>query len=99
MSSEETDQHGGGDQHDDFEAFEEKMDELNDGLLSAYAAGFQKALEVYDIHPDIETDLKSLKNHRGLSEDHYYFWDGRTKPLEFWLREQFGLDNGGEDSE
>lgn len=76
---------------EDFEAFEAKMDELNEGLLTSFAAGFAHAKDVYNIEqgPD---DYRSLMNTQGVSESHHYFWNGRTKPLEFWLREQFGLD-------
>lgn len=82
---------------DNFQEYEEKMDRLNDGLLEAYAAGFAYAIEAYDIETGISTDVRDLKKHPALQENHYYYWDGRTKPLEFWLREQFNLDTGDSD--
>ena len=76
-----------------WDEYEEKLDELNEGLLEAYAAGFAKAKEVYDIQKG-PSHPKNLMKTEGVSENHYYYWDGRTKPLEFWLREQFGIDDG-----
>lgn len=74
-----------------FEAYEDKLDELNEGLLEAYAAGFAKAKDVYDIDSGT-SDVQSLMKTKGVSESHYYYWEGRSKPLEFWLREQFDID-------
>lgn len=75
-----------------WDEYEEKLDELNRGLLTAYAAGFSQAVETFDLDPDFSTDVESLRENGAVAENHYYFWDGRTKPLEFWLREQFGID-------
>jgi len=74
---------------DDFEAYEEKLDELNDALLEAYAAGFAKAVETSDIDPGFDADPKQLKELEVIQESHFYYWDGRQKPLKGWLREQF----------
>ena len=71
------------------ENFEEKIDELNDGLLEAYAAGFSKAVETFDVDPDFSTDVESLKNNGAVQEAHYYYWDGRVKPLVHWLKDEF----------
>lgn len=78
-----------------FEAYEDKLDELNEGLLEAYAAGFAKAKEVYDITKGWK-DVQALMETEGVSEGHYYYWDGRTKPLAPWLREQYDI---GDESE
>lgn len=80
------------DDADQWDAYEEKLDELNEGLLEAYAAGFSKAKEVYDITKG-PRDVQALMQTEGVSEHHYYYWDGRTKPLAPWLREQFGIDS------
>lgn len=80
---------------DELERFERKKDELHDGLLTAYAAGFSKAVETFDLDPDFDTNVNSLRENRAVAECHYYFWDGRTLPLEFWIRDQFDLDNDG----
>lgn len=80
------------DETDQFDEYEEKLDELNEGLLEAYAAGFSKAKEVYDITKG-PRDVQALMDTEGVSENHYYYWDGRTKPLLFWLREQFDIDS------
>ncbi|EMA01803.1 hypothetical protein C437_15326 [Haloarcula vallismortis ATCC 29715] len=82
--------------------YEQKRDELNEGLLEAYAAGFAKAKEVYDIERGA-TDVRTLMQIEAITESHYYYWDGRTKPLTHWLRDQFDLDDdqlvtdGGQD--
>ena len=75
-----------------FDAYEEKMDELNEGLLEAYAAGFAQAVETFDVDAAFRTDVESLRKNGAVQESHYYHWHGQAKPLEFWLREQFGLD-------
>jgi len=75
----------------DIQKFEEKMDELNDGLLEAYAAGFSKAVETFDVEPDFSTDVESLKSNGAVQEAHYYYWDGRVKPLVLWLEDKFGV--------
>ena len=69
----------------DLEPWEERMDELNDGLLEAYAAGFSQAVETFDLDPDFDTDPAALKDNEKVQEAHFYYWDGRTKPLELWL--------------
>ncbi|MHC3382099.1 hypothetical protein [Haloarcula sp. H-GB5] len=71
----------------DADTYEEKRDELNDGLLTAYAAGFRQAVETFDIDADFDTSVSELKQNDAISEAHYYFWDGRKKPLQFWLRD------------
>lgn len=76
----------------DYAAYEKRFDELNEGLLKAYAAGFSKALETFDVQVDFDTDPESLQENRFVTESHYYFWDGRLKPLELFLRDQFDLD-------
>lgn len=73
------------------DAYQAKMDELNDGLLEAYAAGFAKAKETYGVERG-PNDVQALMQTEGVSSSHFYYWDGRSKPLEFWLRDQFGLD-------
>lgn len=85
----------GVEQEIDVDAYEEKRDELYDGLETAYAAGFAKAKEVYDIDSG-PSDVRTLKKTQGVAQNHYYFWEGRTLPLEFWLRSQFeiGQDDG-----
>jgi hypothetical protein len=79
-------------EQDNFDAYEEKLDELNEGLLEAYAAGFSQAVETFEVDADFSTDVTSLQQNGAVQESHYYYWDGRTKPLKFWLREQFGVD-------
>lgn len=75
-----------GEQRDeDFEAYEEKLDELTEGLLEAYTAGYQKAMRDYDAEPDPER----MDGSGYIAESHYYYWDGKTKPLEPWLRDLF----------
>jgi len=73
----------------DFEGYEEKLDELNDGLLEAYAAGFAKAVETSDIDPEFDADARKLKEVPVIQESHFYYWDGRQKPLKAWLRQHF----------
>jgi len=72
----------------ELETWEEKMDELNGGLLKAYAAGFSQAVETFDVETDINTDVDALTNNEAIQMQHYYFWDGRSKPLELWLKEE-----------
>jgi hypothetical protein len=74
---------------DSIEAFEDKMDELNEGLLEAYCAGFSEAVETFDVDTDRSTDVRSLKRSELLQQKHYYYWDGRSMPLERWLSEEF----------
>lgn len=74
-----------------WDQYEEKLDELNEGLLDAYAAGYAKAVEDFDIDEVPVTNADELREWRYIAECSYYFWDGRTKPLELWLREQFGI--------
>lgn len=69
--------------------YEEKMDELNRGLLEAYAAGFSKAVEAFEVDADFRTDVESLCKNGAIQESHFYHWDGKSKPLELWLKEQF----------
>ncbi|MDS0258540.1 helix-turn-helix domain-containing protein [Haloarcula sp. S1CR25-12] len=69
---------------------ESKIDELNDGLLEAFAAGFSQAVETFDIDADFDTSVSALKDNDALAEHHWYYWDGRSKPLEYWLRAEFG---------
>jgi len=76
-----------------FQMFEKKLDELNDGLLEAYAAGFSQAVETFDIDPNFSTDADSLKKNGVLQEAHYYYWDGRVKPLVNWLHEEFEVQD------
>jgi hypothetical protein len=88
MSEEKTDEQV------QFEEFEIKMDELNKGLLEAYAAGFAKAAETFE-GPDL--DPSGLMDNTKIQEQHYHYWDGRTKPLEYWLRDEFGLNQSTAD--
>ena len=60
-----------------------------DGLLTAYCAGFAKAAEAIDGQ---DPDVEDLKANDLVTESHYYFWEGRTLPLEFWLQDQFGVE-------
>jgi hypothetical protein len=76
---------------DQFDEYEKKLEELNEGLLRAYAAGFSLAVESLDVDPDFSTDVDSLMNNHAVIERHYYFWDGKVKPLELWLQEQFDI--------
>ena len=39
-------------EQDNFDAYEEKLDELNAGLLEAYAAGFSQAVETFERYKD-----------------------------------------------
>jgi len=75
----------------DVEQYEEKLDELNAGLLEAYAAGFAKGVEFSDADPGLNTDVNSLMEKEPVQESHYY-WDGRRKPLKSWLRQEFGIE-------
>ncbi|MWG36219.1 hypothetical protein [Halomarina oriensis] len=80
------------DDTEDYAEYEARCDELNEGLLKAYAAGFSKALETFDVQVDFDTDPESIQENRFVMESHYYFWDGRLKPLKLFLRDQFHLD-------
>jgi len=82
------------DRTEHFEAYEGKRDELKSGLLEAYTAGYIKALKDFDASPEPE----KYEGSEFLQKSHYYYWDGRTLPLEPWLREQFGLNNCSEDT-
>lgn len=74
-----------------YEKYEEKIDELRDGLREAYEAGYKKAID--DVENTGELPKKEdVEDSEYLAESHYYYWDGRTLPLEFWLRDQFDLD-------
>ena len=72
-----------------YEKYEKKIDELWEGLLTAYCAGFAKGAETFG-GPNL--DVEGLKSNDFLSVSHYYYWDGKALPLEFWLREQFGVE-------
>ncbi|NHN50002.1 hypothetical protein G9464_20755 [Halostella sp. JP-L12] len=74
------------------EAYEEKMDELWEGLLQAYTAGYKKAMRDFEVTDEIE----KYEDSEFIKDSHYHYWDGRTLPLEFWLREQFDVNDGGE---
>lgn len=78
------------------EEYEEKSDELWEGLLTAYCAGFAKAAETFDGR---DLDVEGLKSNDLVSESHYYYWDGKTLPLEFWLQEQFGVGFAAEEAD
>jgi len=53
-------------------------------------------LETFEIDADFITDIESLKQNGAVQENHYYYyWDSRTNPLDFWLREQFDFDTTG----
>ena len=76
----------------DLEQYENKMDELMNGLREAYEAGYKRALE--DIEKgDFKPTVEQIDGSEYMAECNYYYWDGRTLPLEFWLREEFGLDD------
>lgn len=91
MSEEST---SGTEQFDEFEA---KLEEMNEGLLEAYAAGFSLAVETFDVDPEFSTEIEDLMRNEGVAERHYYYWDGRSKPLELWLHDQFEIDGGQSD--
>lgn len=74
------------------EALNERRAELNNGLREAYAAGLAKAVEQFDIDADFDTDVRSLKDNEFVAESHFYYWEGRTRPLEYWLPVQFGVE-------
>jgi len=74
------------------EAVEAKIDELNDGLLEAFAAGFSQAVETFGIDANFNTAVSALTENDALVEQHWYYWDGRSKPLEYWLREEVASD-------
>jgi len=78
-----------------YKMYEEKIDELWEGLLTAYCAGFVKGAETFD-GPNL--DVEELKSNDYFSESHYHYWDGKALPLEVWLRRQFGVetDTGGD---
>ncbi|MFC5277859.1 hypothetical protein ACFPM1_03625 [Halorubrum rubrum] len=91
-----SEQHGGETEQSDggidrFEAYERKTDEVWEGLEESYAAGFSKAIEVFDIETDAPRDPSRLKETEFIGESHYYYWEGRTLPLESYLQEQFGV--------
>ncbi|WP_188127840.1 hypothetical protein [Halorubrum aquaticum] len=91
-----------GGETDRFEAYEEKTDEVWEGLEKSYAAGFAKAIEVFDIETDAPRDPSKLKETEFIGESHYYYWEGRTLPLESYLQKQFGVGiaaTGGDDGE
>jgi hypothetical protein len=67
--------------------FEKRMDELDEGLLEAFAAGYAKAMEHHDVDRDVD-QVRQLKQHDLIRESHFYYWDGRDKPLERWLRNE-----------
>lgn len=92
---------GNAEEHEEaqrYEKFEEKEDQLADGLLTAFAAGYaqaveDQAVEGHDLPRDVGgMDYRDLKNHEYIQKQHFYFWDGRTVPLAFWLPDQFDLD-------
>lgn len=66
--------------------YEKRLDELDEGLLEAFEAGYCKALE--DLEPAIDgdpPDPDAIKGSEYLAECSFYYWDGRVKPLERWL--------------
>jgi len=65
-----------------------RLDQLNDALLEAYAAGFAKGAEFVEAEPDFDTDVQTLKEKEPVRESHYYYWDGQPSKIEMWLREQ-----------
>lgn len=82
---------------DRFDEYEEKLDELNAGLLDAYAAGYAKALRDHDIDDVPFTNPDKIREWNYIKECSYYYWDGKQKPLKRWLREEFDIvADGGE---
>jgi len=86
-----------GAQTEQWQEYEEKLDELNAGLLEAYAAGYAKALEDYDVGDSPFTNPDQVRKSEHVQECHFYYWDGRVKPLKQWLREEFGIETVGDD--
>jgi len=76
----------------DYDDYEEKWDELTAGLRESYAAGYAAAIEDLDVDVDFEATASNLKNTDHIAERHYYYWDGRVKPLELWLQDHYGVD-------
>lgn len=76
------------------EKYFENLDELDEGLLESYAAGFSKAVKTFGIDTPFDTDVRELRENGAIAKCHYYYWDGRTKPLEFWLEDQFDFEFG-----
>jgi len=88
--NDETEEYSDGEQRDEqFERYEKRLDQLNEATLEAYAAGFAKAVDAFDMDRDVPTNPRELKQVEIIQESHYYYWDGKTKPLEPWLRELF----------
>jgi hypothetical protein len=75
----------------DLEQYENKRDDLMQGLREAYEAGYKRALEDLE-KTDEKFTTDQIDGSEYISECHYYYWDGRTLPLEFWLQKQFGID-------
>jgi len=78
----------------DYEAYEERVDELQNALFEAYCAGFAKAAETYG---DKEFVVPQLMRSDELGESHFYYWDGRTLPLREYLEQQHGIRGGESD--
>lgn len=76
---------------DKYELFEERTDEIWDGLERSYAAGFLKAIEVYNIDTGGPDDPDELRKVDPVSEAHYYYWDGKTLPLQDFLERYYGV--------
>lgn len=77
--------------------FEEKMDELNEGLLRAYAEGYSDALDDHDVELEDDTSPSALMDNSYIQESSYYVWDGRSKPLEHWLEDTLGEDGDADE--
>ena len=74
------------------EAYENKRDDLFAGLQEAYEAGYKKALEDLE-NTDEPPTAEQIAGSDYIGECHYYYWDGRTLPLDPWLRAQFDIDS------
>lgn len=86
---------GNGDHHEEaFEAAEERLDQLHDALLEAYAAGFARGAEFVEAEPDFDTDVEALKQKEPVRESHYYYWEGQKSKIELWLEEKRDAASG-----
>ncbi|ELZ96611.1 hypothetical protein [Haloferax sulfurifontis] len=79
---------------DAYDEYEAKLDAVREGLLEAYAAGYAKALRDHDVETSVDANAETLKEIGHITESNYYYWESRTLPLDGWLRDHFGVDDG-----
>jgi len=72
------------DESDPRTEYQRRLDELNEGLLEAFEAGYRTALTDVSERDTVPAP-EAVAGSEYLAQCSFYYWDGRIKPLERWL--------------